>query len=180
MLFDQALWLLMQKRSPNFLLTFQQILLFYEGLILVSMLQRPRHSKLNDQICMQSDTSSEGYKNQQALTIQVRLHSKKYVNRKEFKQTYLRKYCSSDSSNLLSFFFPYNNFLFSISSSAKCGPLRLVFSVSLCNFCTKSEAFDIRESNCTLEKKLDYLYARNDEKNKGNTNKAFKCGKWLI
>lgn len=155
MLFDQALWLLMQKRSQNFSLTFQQILPFYLGIKLVGTLQRRRHSKLNDQICMQSNTSSEGYKNPLTLSIQVRLHrihDIQDINPKGFIQTYLRKYCSNDSSNSFSFFFPYNNFLFSISISAKCGPLKLEFSVSLCNFCTKSEALDIRESNCTLER----------------------------
>lgn len=147
LLFDQVLWLLMQKPNQHFPLTFRQTLPFYEGVIHVGMLQRRKHSKLNDQICMQSDT-------------QVRLRKQKITTEKEFIEIYLRKYCSNDFSNSLSFFFPYKNFLFSISISAKCGPLKLLFSVSLCNLCTNSEALDIRESNCMLDKKLDNVYAR--------------------
>lgn len=137
----------MQKPNQHFPLTFRQTLPFYEGVIHVGMLQRRKHSKLNDQICTQSG-------------MQVRLRKQKITTEKEFIEIYLRKYCSNDFSNSLSFFFPYKNFLFSISISAKCGPLKLLFSVSLCNFCTNTEALDIRESNCMLTKKLDFIYAR--------------------
>lgn len=61
LLYDQALWLLMQKPNQNSPLTFQQILPFYEEVILVGMLQRRKHSKLNDQICMQSGASQTSY-----------------------------------------------------------------------------------------------------------------------